>query len=281
VNALSMTARDFERFQELIHRASGIHLPPVKRALLTNRLTKRVRALGLDSFREYYEAVAADVGGTEVAEMLDAVTTNETRFFREPAHFQFLAETIIPQWRTEAERQERKRHVRVWSAGCSSGEEAYSLAMVLLANLAPQGWTIEIVGSDLSTRVLERAVEGVWSLDRAVEIPTRYLKAYMLRGHGPQTGKMCATAELRSVITFERRNLIEDMADAGEFDVIFCRNVLIYFEPESRTDMLQRLLGQCAHGGYLFVGHAENLMRVDGRATVVKSTICRRTVARV
>src|SRR5579859_2757144 len=112
VNALRMTARDFERFQELIHRASGIHLPPVKRTLLTNRLTRRVRALGLDSFREYYEAVAADVAGNEVTEMLDAVTTNETRFFREPAHFQFLGETVIPQWRAEAERQERKRLVR-------------------------------------------------------------------------------------------------------------------------------------------------------------------------
>ena len=275
MTALSMSSREFERFQELVYDETGIFLPPTKQVLVVNRLTKRVRALGLDNFDAYYDAVTTG-SADEFVHMLDAITTNETRFFREPAHFQLLADTIIPEWLAEAARGQRRREVRVWSAGCSTGEEAYSLGMTLLAHLRGERWQIEIVASDLSTKALHQAVEGVWPIERAAEIPEEHLKAFMLRGHGPEEGKMRAGNGVRSVITFERRNLNSDLGNVGSFDAIFCRNVMIYFDPSSRARTLARLVDRCDMGGYLFVGHAETLAPLAGSVNMVKPTVCRR-----
>jgi chemotaxis protein methyltransferase CheR len=260
--------RAFAQFQTLIQREAGIWLAPVKRALLVGRLTRRLRALGLDSFDDYYERVLADPD--ERVRMLDHITTNETHFFREPRHFEILAEHVFPRWREEANRGERARRVRVWSAACSTGEEPYSIAMSLLRAFPPgSGWELEILATDLSTRVLERAREAVWPIDKSREIPAGDLKAFMLRGTGTQEGFMKAGPELRALVRFARLNLVDPIdRSVGEFDVVFCRNVLIYFDPPTKERVVGGLLGRLARDGYLFLGHAESL---SGLALPVRS----------
>jgi len=253
-----ISSKDFERFQALIYRESGISLSDAKAGLLTGRLSKRLRALGLNTFSEYHDRVTLDE--EERRAMLDAITTNETRFFREPGHFQFLEQKVLPVWRASAESGKRARTIRAWSAGCSTGQEAYSLAMLLVDWFpAAQGWSVEILATDLSRRVLAIAEEGVWNKDQVHEIPLHYLRAYTLKGLGENQGKLKAAPAIR-VIRFARLNL-NDAAypDIGKFDLIFCRNVLIYFDPESRARTTMHLLQHLEPEGYFFVGHAESL----------------------
>ncbi|HWP34775.1 MAG TPA: protein-glutamate O-methyltransferase [Thermodesulfobacteriota bacterium] len=269
-----ITDAEFGRFQALIERTAGIHLHPGKRALLVSRLARRLRELGVGSFGEYYRLVEQR-GEEELIRLLDLVTTNETQFFRERRHFEFLVESVLPAWRQAAAAGSRPRRVRVWSAGCSTGEEPYSIAMVLLDALPPQaGWQIEILATDLSTRALARARAGVWPIEKAAGIPLPYLKAFMLRGTGPEAGRMKAGPELRRVIAFERMNLADDTwRVAGPFDLVFCRNVLIYFAAERRARVVERLVDRLAPGGYLFLGHAEGLCGASGRVRTVEPTV--------
>jgi chemotaxis protein methyltransferase CheR len=268
-----ITEREFQYFQELIYRTAGIWLSAVKTPLLVGRLSKRLRQLGLDSFREYYRVVSEDQ--EELTRMLDAVSTNETRFFREPMQFEFLENRILPQRIADAASGKRSRTVRVLSAGCSTGQEPYSLAMTLLHHLPPAaGWTIEIVATDLSTRVLEIARSGIWELSRASEIPGHYLKAFMLRGYGEQEGKMKAGPEIRLPVRFLQMNLnAPPYPVSGKFDLIWCRNVLIYFDLATKTRVVHRLLEHLAPEGHLFVGHAESLHTLTGVLRTVVPTI--------
>lgn len=257
-----LTDRDFARFQQLIYREAGIHLSPAKKALLVRRLNRRIQELGLDSFAAYYRRVEADVEDERVR-MLDLVSTNETQFFREPRQFQLLEDEIVPAWRAAGEERRRERRVRAWSAACSTGEEPFSLAMTLLAGLP--GWQVEVLATDLSTRVLEQARSAVWPLSRAEKIPRSYLERFMLRGTRSQEGKMKAVPELRSVVRFERLNLHTGPYPRRRFDLVLCRNVLIYFDVAARTRVIGRLLDHLAPGGYLFLGHAENLSGLTDR----------------
>lgn len=272
-----ITDREFRAFQELIYREAGIHLSAIKKALLTGRLAKRLRELGLHRFQEYFELVAADTSGDELVILLDAITTNETQFFREPRQFDFLRNEVYPQWRRAAAEGRRARRLRFWSAACSTGEEPYSLAMSLLDEFpVDQGWTVEILASDLSTRVLDRARAGVWPIARAEQIPRHYLKRYMLRGSGGSEGKMKAGAEVREPLQFQRLNLNDDRyAVRGGLDAIFCRNVLIYFDNASRTKVINRLLDLLSPEGYLFLGHAESLAGLNDRVRAVAPAIYR------
>jgi chemotaxis protein methyltransferase CheR len=253
-----ITPKEFLLFQALIYRESGIWLSEVKTELLTARLSKRLRALRLNTFYEYYSRVREDV--EECLVMLDAITTNETHFFREPGHFQLLEEQILPAWRDKADAGERTHTIRAWSAGCSTGQEAYSLAMLLVDHLQPsKGWSVEIVATDLSRRALAVAEEGVWNADKAAEIPPAYLRAYMLEGIGENRGKIKAAPAIR-IVRFLRLNLNDAIyPQIGRFDLIFCRNVLIYFDVESRRRVINKLLDHLIPEGYLFVGHAETL----------------------
>jgi chemotaxis protein methyltransferase CheR len=253
-----ISSKDFQRFQTLIYRESGISLSDAKAGLLTGRLSKRLRALGLNSFSEYHDRVTSD--DEERRAMLDAITTNETNFFREPGHFQFLEQKVLPVWRAGAESGKRARTVRAWSAGCSTGQEAYSLAMLLVDWFpAAQGWSVEIFATDLSRRVLAIAEEGVWNKDQVHEIPLHYLRTYTLKGLGENQGKLKAAPAIR-VIRFARLNLNDPAyPDIGKFDLIFCRNVLIYFDADSRARTTKRLLQHLEPEGYFFVGHAESL----------------------
>ncbi|HEY0593788.1 MAG TPA: protein-glutamate O-methyltransferase CheR [Thermoanaerobaculia bacterium] len=253
--ASTVSDREFASFRSLIYEVAGIHLGESKRALLAARLARRVRQLGLASFSEYYDHVERE-GEPELTRLLDAITTNETHFFREPRQFEAIERTVIPSW-LEAD---RPRLVRVWSAGCSTGEEPYSIAMLLHDSLAARGWSIEILATDLSTRVLAQAEEGEWSIERAAEIPERYLKRYMLRGTGTKSGRMAAGDELRAMISFRRLNLNDARWDVeGSFDLIFCRNVLIYFDGESKRRVIARLLDRLAPEGLFLLGHSESL----------------------
>src|SRR5512138_817192 len=246
--------RDFGRLQALIEREAGIHLARAKRALVMGRLGKRVRELRLKSFREYCDLVETDPA--ERVELLDRIATNVTHFFREPRHFEILAGETLPRWSAEADRGLRPRSIKAWSAACSTGEEPYTLAMVLLRAF-PSGWDLDILASDLSTRVLRQAREAIWRIEKAREIPGDDLKRFMLRGVGPQEGMMRAGPELRAIVRYARINLVEPQAGLGTMDLVFCRNVLIYFDAPRKRAVISRLLEHLAPGGYLFLGHAE------------------------
>jgi len=267
--ALAVSDREFGQFQALIHREAGIWLAPVKKALLVGRLAKRLRELGLPSYGAYYDRVVEDEA--ERIRMLDCICTNETHFFREPRHFEFLVSRVFPAWREEAAAGRRARRVRVWSAACSTGEEPCTIAMVLLDALP--GWELEVLATDLSTKVLERAAAGIWPLEKSKEIPEAYLKTFMLKGYGAQEGFMKAGEELRAVLSFARVNLVGEGWPAGSFDLVFCRNVLIYFDRQSKIAVVERLIERLDAGGYLFLGHAESLGGFTARARPVLPTV--------
>lgn len=250
-----LSRSEFAAFQDLIQREAGIFLSEVKEALLVGRLSRRLRELGLRNFGAYHRLVQEDE--TERVRMLDAICTNETHFFREPRQFEFLERQVFPAWRAEAERGERTRTVRAWSAACSTGEEPFSVAMLLLDHLP--GWNVEILATDLSTRVLEKARAALFPLERSAEIPPEYLKRFMLRGVGPQDGRMKAGPELRAVVRFQRLNLNDESYAAPQaLDLVLCRNVLIYFRPETKARVVERLLRHLSPRGHLFLGHAES-----------------------
>jgi len=253
---IPMSDREFRGFRELVYRESGIHISEHKRELLTARLSRRIRTLGMLRFGQYLTLVEREA--QERVEMLDRLVTNETRFFREPKQFEFLETQILPRWCAEAEKHARAKRVRVWSAGCSTGQEPYSIAMTLLAHL--EGWDIEVLATDLSGRALRQAMAGVWPVEKAAEIPGKYLESYMLRGIRSQVGRMSASDATRAVIRFQRLNLHEELPELGAFDLIFCRNVLIYFDLASRTRAVTRILSRLSTAGFLFLGHSESLL---------------------
>lgn len=232
------------------------------------RLARRLRELRIDSFEAYYRRVLKDE--TERVRMVDTITTNETRFFREPKQFEFLDRQWLPARAVGAAR--RRRRLRVWSAACSTGEEPYSIAMTLLSRLPD--WEIEILATDLSTRALERARAALWPIEKCRDIPERYLKAFMLRGVGEHRGSMKAAQELRSLVRCEQLNLHDAHYPVeGPFDLIFSRNVLIYFSTQGRAAVVNKLIGHLAPGGCLLLGHAETLHGITDRLYAVGPTI--------
>jgi chemotaxis protein methyltransferase CheR len=264
--------REFRLFQRLILREAGIFLADAKTVLVEGRLARRLRELDLD-FGAYYRLVEEDE--RERVHMLDCICTNETHFFREPRQFEFLEQHVFPEWRARAEAGQMSRRVRVWSAGCSTGEEPYSMAMAFLARFpAASGWEIDILATDLSTRVLGRAQAAVWPIEKAREIPEHHLKAFMLKGTGPQEGRFKAGPAIRSVVRFQRLNLnAEPFLLAGPFDLILCRNVLIYFDPASKARVIGRLLDRLEPHGYLLLGHSETVTGLSARTRSAGPTV--------
>jgi chemotaxis protein methyltransferase CheR len=250
--------RDFALFQRLIHEESGIFLAPTKKELLVARLRRRLRELGQRSFKSYYACVVDDAA--ERGRLLDCISTNETRFFREPQQLAFLTNRVLPRLQRLAQAGQRVRRLRVWSAGCATGEEPYTLAMILRHALPAQdGWGLELLASDLSQRALEVAEQGCYPLERAGEIPEPYLKTYMLKGVRASEGWMTVGPEARSLVRFARINLHTDAYPPGPFDLVLCRNVLIYFDAATRERVVGRLVECLAPAGLLLLGHAENL----------------------
>ena len=260
----------FAKYRELIYREAGIALTESKKSLLISRVAGRLRELGLASFAEYYRLVEDRAAAEERGRLLDRICTNETHFFRDPRQFLFLNDEIFPRLEAEAARGGRKR-VRAWSAACSTGEEPYSLAMALLQRFPhSSGWQIEVVATDLSNKVLAAAREALWPIDKAGDIPLHYRKQFMLRGTGGQTGKMKVGPEAREVVSFSRMNLNDPVYSvSGVFDFIFCRNVLIYFDKESKAKVVDRLLTHLAPDGCLFLGYAETTTTITDRLVSV------------
>ncbi len=268
---LPVSDPEFRLFQRLVYESAGIFLAPVKRALLSARLSRRIRQLGLASFGEYYDHVL-NSGDDERRLLLDCICTNETHFFREPAQFDYLEQVVIPGW---LEDPEHPKSVRVWSAACSTGEEPFSIAMLLHHRLTGAGWSAKIVATDLSTRALERAQNAEWPVDRAEEIPAPYLRRYMLKGRRSKEGLMKAAPDIRSMVELARLNLNEPPYPiSGRFDVIFCRNVLIYFDAASKQRVFDQLIQHLVPGGYLFLGHAESGSGWNDELVPVKPAIC-------
>jgi chemotaxis protein methyltransferase CheR len=268
----SISPKEFLLFQAMIYRESGIWLSEAKVALLTGRLSKRLRVLGLRNFATYYQLV--DTDEEERRTMLDAITTNETHFFREPGHFDFLEQHVLPRWRQEGATGQRPTRLRVWSAGCSSGEEPYSLAMLLLKHFRVESWDLEVLATDISTRVLRKAREAVYPIEKMKDIPPEYLRAYMLKGRGDNKGVMKASPELLRVVRFARVNLHADSYSVqGPFDLILCRNVLIYFDQKSKEKVIRGIVQHLSPSGLLFVGHSENLGGISPNLRTVAPTV--------
>ena len=259
VDASLFRDREFQLFRELIYAKSGIFLGPYKRTRMFWKLGRRMREVGVDTFRDYYDYVL-ERGEPEIHSLLESICTHETRFFREPVQMQYFSEQVIPELQRE---KGEHRNVKIWSAGCSSGEEPYSLAMLLLDRLpVAQRWQHSVWATDLSRPVLQKAREGLWAIEKSQEIPFSLLQTYMLRGIGSHQGLFTAGRELRSVITFDVLNLNDEVYPVTEpFDVIFCRNVLIYFSTESRARVVDRLLRHLVPGGFLFLGHTKTLQQ--------------------
>jgi chemotaxis protein methyltransferase CheR len=271
---LSISPVLFHKFQKLIYSETGIWLSDAKTALLCGRLFRRLRELKIGSLKAYYDCVCQPDQHEERARMIDAITTNETRFFREPRQFEFLVQKVFPRWQTEADKGTRPKRVRIWSAGCSSGEEPYTLAMLLTAHLpAERGWEVQLLATDISNRALERARKALYPLTRATEIPEDLLRSFMLRGNGERKGEMKVKIEIQRMIEFRRFNLIDESLNEAPFDIIFCRNVLIYFDAASKQTVVTNLLRYLMPDGLLFVGHAENLSSISNELRSLGPTI--------
>ena len=247
--SIPLSDSEFRVIQQFVYRHAGIHLHLGKKALVCGRLDKRLQHHQCSSYSDYFRWIQSSEGRTEQQICMDLLTTNETYFFREPKHFDWFAQYLQ---RLPASSQP----LRVWSAASSSGEEAYSLAMVL-QEYCPQPW--QILGSDLSMRVLERARTGHYAMARAKHIPPALLKKYCLKGTGNQDGTFLIQRALRERVDFIHLNLNHALPQVGKFDVIFLRNVMIYFDTATKQSVVQRLVQQLRPGGYLCVGHSESL----------------------
>lgn len=257
----TMSNSEFSRLSGLIHGHCGIMLPPAKKTMLEGRLRKRLGALGMKSFAEYCSYIFdSKGGGDEYVHMLDAVTTNKTDFFREPEHFDYLLLRVLPELVT-VRGLGLSRPLRVWSAGCSTGDEAYTLAMVLSEfGEKVRGLLFSILGTDISTRVLAKAVSAVYAHERAEPIPMELRKKYLLRSKSRDRGLVRITPEIRAHVSFARLNLMdEDYGIREKMAVVFCRNVIIYFNRQTQQKLICRIAEQLIPGGYLFMGHSESL----------------------
>jgi chemotaxis protein methyltransferase CheR len=277
---LSVSPALFQKFQKLIYDETGIWLGSSKTALLCGRLFRRLRALEITSLEGYYECVAGLDQQEERDRMIDAITTNETRFFREPRQFEFMVQKVFPRWRAEAEHRVRSKRVRIWSAGCSSGEEPYTVAMLLAKYLpAEEGWDTRLLATDISNRVMEKACKGIYPIARSAELPKDLLHSFMLRGMAERQGEMKVKIEIQQMVDFQRLNLThESEVSEGPFDAIFCRNVLIYFDVASKQRVIANLCRHLTANGLLLVGHAENLNNISHQLRCVESSIYTQTV---
>ena len=255
-----LSARDFARLRELIYTKTGICLSPEKKTMVEVRLKRRLRTLNMATYTHYCDFVFGHKGmKEELVFLINVITTNKTDFFREPQHFEFLTRTTLP------ERAVNDRTFVIWSAGCSSGEEPYTLAMVLSEYAeAHPGFRFRILASDISTEVLEKARMGIYSSESVAPIPLGLKRKYLLRSRDSQTPRVRVAAELRRLIEFRRLNFMDsDYMMAEKVDAIFCRNVLIYFDRATQESILRKLVHNLTPAGYLFVGHSETLHDMD------------------
>lgn len=256
---MSISDREFNQLREFIYSHTGISLSDHKRMLLCSRLSKRLRYFGFKKYKEYFNYLTEqDSSGEELVEMINAMTTNKTDFFRETHHFQFIKDKVIPAVKQRA-KNTGSRHLRFWSAGSSTGEEAYTLAMTLL-DCFPElyNWNMKILATDIDTRVLEKAAAGIYSLEQSKKVPFIYWDRFFKKM--PDSQQVVVKSELKAMIHFLWLNLLTNPWPMhGLFDVIFCRNVIIYFNSETQHQLIDRMAQILKPGGYLMLGHSESL----------------------
>ncbi|HWA85551.1 MAG TPA: protein-glutamate O-methyltransferase CheR [Opitutus sp.] len=270
-----MRDNEFEFIRTLVYDRSRIHLGPEKRELVSARLGKRLRAARLATVGEYCELLRSPGADEEISHLIDAISTNHTFFFRENAHFDFLREVALPE--LLAKRQARRwARLNVWSAACSSGEEPYSIAMILDENLGATGWPWRVEATDISHRVLARATAGIYRDDVVQKLPAGYAQRYFQRGFGPQEGNQRVKPALRNAVAFGQLNLLEGQPASPEpFQVIFCRNVMIYFDRPTQQQLVNKLARHLVPGGYLLVGHSESLTGIKHSLQTIRPAVYR------
>jgi chemotaxis protein methyltransferase CheR len=266
-----LSERDFVNFQRFIHAEAGITLSPGKKALVSGRLAKRLQQCQISSYAQYYALLAGGTAPAEVQLAIDLLTTNETYFFRESRHFDLLREQALAAHQQRGPSHQKSQPFRVWSAASSSGEEAYSIAMVLADCLGESPW--EVFGSDISLRVLKKAGAGHYAMDRARHVPPAYLKRFCLKGIDHQQGTLLIERSLRSRVQFMQVNLNEVLPRVGMFDVIFLRNVMIYFNGDTKRSVVNRVLAQLKPGGHFCIGHSETLNDISDAVQQVAPSI--------
>lgn len=274
----TMTPELFQCLSAFIYNEIGIKMPPAKQTMLETRLARRLKAMEISSYQEYFNYLKSPEGkARELGPMIDVVTTNKTDFFREPRHFDYLVERALPDLIVRG--AGGARPLMIWSAACSSGEEAYTLAMVINDYRLRTGgsYTFMVLGTDISTRVLESAKRGIYDEERVQPVPEHMRKRYLMRSRDRDKRQVRIVPELREMVRFRRVNFMEhDFGLREKMDVIFCRNVLIYFDRPTQEAVINRLCDHLAPGGYLFTGHSETINGLRAPLTTVANTISRR-----
>ena len=260
-----LTQKEFDSLSQFIYEQCGIKMPPIKKTMLETRLRKRLRALGLKNFSQYCDLLFSKKGfNDEIVHMIDVVTTNKTDFFREPSQFNYLVKFVLPELINVSGIGVRRK-LKAWSAGCSTGEEPYTLTIVLseFASLVPK-FDFSILATDISTRALEKAILGIYDFDCIDPISLELKKKYLLRNKDKQKKIARVSSELRKLVCFRRLNFMDD--DFGltdNFDIIFCRNVIIYFDKPTQEELISKLCDYLITGGYLFLGHSETILNMN------------------
>jgi chemotaxis protein methyltransferase CheR len=271
LESINLTDSQFRDVATLVQAACGIHLHDGKKELVKGRLSKRLRHLGFHSFQEYIGYLRKDSSGAEITAMLDAISTNQTSFFREAEHFAYLADKVLP---GVVSRNAGSKRLRIWSAGCSSGEEPYSIAITMCESIANlSAWDARILATDISTRVLAHAAQGVYDAERVQSVVPKLRNRHFNSTGAHSERRYEAKSNLKSMIQFARLNLMERWPMKGPFDTIFCRNVMIYFDRPTRERLVGRYYDLLAPGGTFFVGHSESLTGLKHQFRYVQPTV--------
>ena len=267
-----ITDKEFKLFKEVIYNECGINLTEIKKTLLQSRLLRRIRKLDVDSYREYYEYLINNYD-VEIENLINVITTNKTDFFREDKHFKFLMDNALP----EFERAGKKK-LRIWSAGCSTGEEPYTIAMTISEYYKnEQKADIKILATDIDTQVLKNATSGIYTKESLTEVDPIIIKKYFLRGKGENNGLFKVKNSVKKMIYFRRLNLLDNTYPMkNQFDLIFCRNVIIYFDSDTRIRLFEQFHKYLKEDGYFFAGHSESLHNISNKFELINSTVYRK-----
>ncbi len=265
MNIFEITDKEFKSFQSFIFDEAGISMADSKKQLVLNRLSKRLRHYRMTRFRDYFDLVHKPEYASEKQMLIDLLTTNETYFFREPKHFEFLDEAILSSF--------KGRQFRCWSAACSNGAEPYTLGMVIDHKLGPGRW--EILATDISSRILQEAAQATYSMQESEKIPRNLLIKYCLKGVRAQQGVMQIDKKIINSIKFQHMNLNGRIPEVGKFDLIMLRNIMIYFDLETKRTLVDELISKLHPGGYLIIGHSETLTAVTDKLKMIKPSIYR------
>lgn len=266
----TFTDQNFNHIRTIVTEHSGIVLSDAKRDMVYSRLVRRLRALGIKKFDDYC-TLLEDQNHKEFTHFINAITTNLTSFFRENHHFEMLANEILPDI---MQRNQSSKKIRIWSAGCSTGMETYSIAIVLKEIIPEhQDWDVKILATDLDTNVIDTAAQGIYQADRVTGVSDERMARWFMQGQGANEDKLKVSKELRQMVTFKPMNLLQPFPFKGPIDIIFCRNVVIYFDKETQKVLFDRFANIHANSSYLFIGHSETLYNVTDRYQLLSNTV--------